>query len=56
MYFINGKYTLNMFIFDTYTKQKIVLVSSEINWKLFISAQFDRSEPEYVLGMLRCII
>ena len=56
MYFINGKYTLNMFIFDIYTKQKIALVSSEISWKLFKSAQFDRYEPEYALGMLRCII
>ena len=51
MYFINGKYTLNMFIFDICSKQKIALVSSEISWKLFKSAQFDR----YALGMLRCI-
>ena len=40
-----------MFIFDIYTKQKIALVSSEIRWKLFKSAQFDRYEPEYALGI-----
>ena len=55
MYLVNGKYTLNMFIFDIYTKQKIALVSSEISWKLFKSAQFDRYEPEYALGMLRSL-
>ena len=51
MYLINGKFTLNMFIFDIYTKQKIALGSSEISWKLFKSAQFDRYEPEYALGI-----